>query len=387
MKIYKKLALIVISLFMLSSCSDMMDLHQEYIKDGETVYMPKPYQVQFLAGKERIYFECLLRNATNVTSVDISWNRGDSSQIIPVTPGAGYYWVSAWIPNMGEQSYTFEVQTSDAYGQHSLKTSGFANSYGELFQESLVNRPYRSFALTDRNREVSVELSWIAAAERLVWSEIRYDGDDGDMQTIRVLPSETATVCEKAMVNSVFEYRSAFLPEPEAVDTFYTDWQRIIPDPNYTLSMDGWTATASSYDGSAGAQIYKWGTPDVIFLNGFEYVWHTRYTGSTAQLPHWIEIDMQNLKSLTRLEVTRHTDTKTLHVIASETQISDKNALGNMTPAATLEYPGPAATTNITRSCDFETPLSARYIYFYMPDTHRNPYVSIQFMKVFGWTQ
>jgi hypothetical protein len=384
---YNKLTAIAVTLFLLISCGDMNDLHQEYIKDGETVYMPKPYSVKFLSGNKRIYFECILYNAPNVTSIDIFWNRRDSSRIIPVTPGTGIYAVREWIDNMDEQSYTLEVRTSDAFGQHSLWTTGFASAYGDMFQQSLANRPYRGFALTDRNGEVSVELTWINAAERLIYSEVRYDDEDGDPRMIRVSPLEAITVCEQATVNSTFEYRSAFLPEPEAADTFYTEWKRIAPDPNYTLAMDGWTATASSYENSA-AYGQQWGPPDVIFTNGTGSIWHSRFThNGTAQPPHWIEIDMQNLKRLTRLEITRHTDIQFLYVIASETQITDKNTLGSMTPMATLEYPAPAALMNIMRSCDFEEPVSARYVYFYIPAGYRPPYGSIQYIKAFGWTQ
>jgi hypothetical protein len=381
--VYKNLTVIIVTLFLTTACGDMMDLHQEFIRNGETVYMPKPDSVKFLAGNKKIYFECMLRNAPNVTTIDIFWNRGKDSLIIPVNPGTGIFMVRDSLTNMGEQSYTFEVQASDAYNQHSLRITGFANSYGDLYQQSLVNRPYRGFALTDRNKDVSVELAWISAASGLIRSEVRYDDESGVPRTIRVLPSEMNTICEKATVNSVFEYRSAFLPEPDAVDTFYTAWKQITPDPNYTLGMDGWTVTASSYDASST----DWGPPAVILEPGPERVWHTRYSGSTAQLPHWIEIDMQNLKSLTRLEVIRYTDIKTLNIITSETQITDKGSLKNLTPVASLEYPGPWTLRNIMRSCDFEEPVSARYMYLYMQDSHRNPYSSIQEIKVFGWTQ
>lgn len=381
---YKNSVIIVLIMFLSSACGDMMDIHQEFVKDGEIVYLSKPDSVKFLAGKNRVYFECVLRNAPNITSIDIFWNRGKDSHIIPVTPSTGIYKLNAWIPDLEEQSYTFEVQTSDSYGQHSLMTTGFANSYGEMFQMSLVNRPYRGFALTDRNKEVSVELSWINAAERLVWSEIRYNDKNDNTRVIRALPADVVTVCEDATVNSVFECRSAFLPETDAVDTFYTEWKRILPDPNYTLGMNGWSVTASSYQPTGN----EYGPPEVILQPGFELLWHSQWGGGpVAQLPHWIEIDMQNAKSLTRIEVTRHTDVKSLHIIPSETLISDKTALKNMTPAAILEYPGPWDLRNVMRYCDFETPVSARYIYLYMPDTHRNPYACLQYIKVFGWTQ
>ena len=87
-RIYSLLAFIL-CVSVLSSCDDFMDVHKEYIEDGEIIYAPKPDTISFVAGKERILFHCRTYNAPNVKSVDIYWNDGLDSLIIPVSLGAG----------------------------------------------------------------------------------------------------------------------------------------------------------------------------------------------------------------------------------------------------------------------------------------------------------
>ena len=72
----------------LISCGDFMDVHKEYIKDGEIIYAPKVAAVTFLAGMNRIEFRYSLYKSPNVRSVDLYWNDGADSLIMPVTPSA-----------------------------------------------------------------------------------------------------------------------------------------------------------------------------------------------------------------------------------------------------------------------------------------------------------
>jgi hypothetical protein len=224
----------------------------------------------------------------------------------------------------------------------------------------------------------SLTIQWGDNVQYVDHCKLSYVNLNGQTVSQKVSPSETTTVISD--YSSDLSYTTLFMLIPSTTDTFRVETVSVAIAG--ILNMDEWTVTASSYEASGG----EYGTPDVILINGFEKVWHTRFSGSTAQPPHWIEIDMQNLKQLTRIEITRHTDIKALHIITSETQITDKNSLGDLSPIATLEYPAPWNLKDIMLSRDFENPVSAQYIYFHIPSGHRI-YASIQFIKAFGWTQ
>ena len=103
MKMIYSLLAFILCVSVLSSCDDFMDVHKEYIEGGEIIYAPKPDTVSFIAGKERILFHCRTYNAPNVKSVDIYWNDGLDSLIVPVSLGAGYDSLNVVLDNMPEK--------------------------------------------------------------------------------------------------------------------------------------------------------------------------------------------------------------------------------------------------------------------------------------------
>ena len=123
-RIYSLTALLasVLSFF---SCEDFMDIHKEYIEGGEIIYAPKPDTISFIAGKDRILFNCRTYNAPNVRTIDVYWNEGLDSLIIPVELNTGYDSISVVLEDMEEKSYSFNVRTTDNYGHKSLYLTEF----------------------------------------------------------------------------------------------------------------------------------------------------------------------------------------------------------------------------------------------------------------------
>ena len=136
------------------SCEDFMDVHKEYIEGGEIIYAPKPDLIDFIAGQERIMFKCRTYNAPNIRSVDVFWNDGLDSLIIPVELNTGYDSISVVLDNMEEKSYTFNVQTTDNFGHKSLFVTDFGSSYGESYLSVLSDRRIKSLSLSDREGTV-----------------------------------------------------------------------------------------------------------------------------------------------------------------------------------------------------------------------------------------
>ena len=127
-KLYNGL-LFFITFLTLASCEDFMDIHKEFIEGGEVIYAPKPDSVSFIAGKGRILFRCWMYNSPNVKSIDIFWNDGKDSLIIPVKLNAGIDSLESVLSNMPEKSYTFDIKTTDNFGHSSLSTVDFGSSY------------------------------------------------------------------------------------------------------------------------------------------------------------------------------------------------------------------------------------------------------------------
>ncbi|MDR2040111.1 MAG: DUF4998 domain-containing protein, partial [Bacteroidales bacterium] len=273
MKGIKYFSTLIIIMSMFASCDDMMDVHKEYIEGGEIVYAPNLDSLCFYAGHNKVYFKFWTFNAVNVGSIDLYWD--EDSLIIPVTPSSGLDSIMVEVPCTEEKSYTFTVRTTDVFGNHSLWNTGFANSYGDFFQQSLSNRSVKGFELVGSDGQIS----WFPSASNLVRSEVRYTDTNQQEQIVKVPADQLVTQCP-GLTSNRFEVQSFFLPETNAVDTFVVTWEQV--NPLYKYSRAGWSVKyCNSWQGMPSLTTAN-EMPPCIFDNNFATFWHSRYTTLTA---------------------------------------------------------------------------------------------------------
>ena len=238
------LAAFIISILSITSCDDFMDIHKEYIEGGEIIYAPKPDSVSFIAGKGRILFNCRTYNAPNIRSIDVFWNDGLDSLIIPVELKTGYDSISVILDDMEEKSYTFNIQTTDNFGHKSLFLTDFGTSYGETFHSTLNDRRIKSVSLSDKEGIIE----WYSALNGLMRNEIRYRKNDGSQAVVKMLSADHQVALPDAKAGSSFEYRSLYLPEEECIDTFATAWTEYeTPFPaEYKYDRSSWQVLSVS---------------------------------------------------------------------------------------------------------------------------------------------
>ncbi|HMR18870.1 MAG TPA: DUF4998 domain-containing protein, partial [Sphingobacterium sp.] len=129
---------------------------------------------------------------------------------------------SAVVENLGEQSHLINVVSIDRYNNRSLPYEISGNAYGDNFQASVSNRGIRN--KTMNNGELTIQ--WSVSPERATVSELQYLNQAGIPVTKLVYPSESITHITD--VASDVRYRTLFLPEPDALDTFYTEFQPLV---------------------------------------------------------------------------------------------------------------------------------------------------------------
>lgn len=368
------LVVFVVSVLSFSSCGDFMDVHKEYIEGGEIIYAPKPDTMNFIAGKNRILFNCRTYNAPNLRSIDVYWNDGLDSLIIPVELKTGYDSLSVILDNMEEKSYTFNVRTTDNFGHKSLYLTDFGTSYGDTFQSRLSDRRIKTVSLSDKGGAVT----WYFALNDLVRSEIRYTKNDGSLSVAETPSTKDAVELPDIKAGSTVEYRSLFIPEVEAIDTFATAWKTFeIPFPEeYRYDSNSWTVLSVS-DESAdhGGRI--------ALLDGdLNSFWHSAYEGGNAPLPHWAVIDMRSQKKISKVEVYRragNTDTKSVELYVSDQP--DGNTGNWIKIGNGIFVDGDSISILIPESVDTE---KGHYLKLVLPDSNREPYTSVAEIYVYG---
>lgn len=308
-KLYNSTLILLLILFG-TSCENFMDIHKEYIKDGEIIYAPKADSIQFIAGKGRVMFAFWLENSPNVKTVDLYWNARKDSVIIPVSPTSGLDSFYVTIPDLPEGAYTFDVKTTDNFGHPSLYLTAFGNSYGDFYQSSLANRRVKSVELTEDAKDGII--NWFSALDGMIWTDIRYTMKDGKTNTVRINSKSQSIICPNLKPGSKFEYSSAFIPEELSIDTFTVDWEQYSANfPTiYKYDRSGWSVLEVSDETASDG-----GGMATLIDNKLDTYWHSKWEGGNAPLPHWAVIDMASIRNVAKIETYRRAgngDAKTI---------------------------------------------------------------------------
>lgn len=350
-----------------------MDVHKDYIKGGEIIYAPKPDSVAFLSGKGRILFRYWLYNSPNVSSVKVFWNSGADSLIIPVTPTTGLDSSNFLLENMTEKSYTFDIHTTDKYGNSSLIMTDFGRSYGDTYESTLSQRKIKSISIENKIWKIL----WYSAAENLVENQVRYETNDGD-QIVRVPAGDNEVLCPGAMGGTFFEYRSLYIPEKGAIDTFTLDWVQYEDPFQSTFEYDKSEWEVINF---SDQQIDDGGGITTLLDGNFDTYWHSSYSEGAAPLPHWVIIDLKSAKEINRIDTWRagNTDANTVQYWTSDdpdpyASSWEKIAEGVFSSAEDL------LTLNLA---DLGV-TTKRYLKLVLPDSNRETYTSISEISIYG---
>jgi hypothetical protein len=197
----------------------MNDLHQKYLDEGEIIYAAKVDSVAPGAGKGRIQFEMFIR-AQRIETVRIFWN--DYADSVDVQVGNQTGAMKKLIENMAEKGYIFQFVSFDKYGHKSLPFEVTGSVYGDRFQSILSNRVINS-KTTLVGGEITI--TWGGAVDKGIRCDLVYTNVTGAQITRKVPMSEATTVLSDLATD--LKYRTLFLPEATAIDTFYTDFHII----------------------------------------------------------------------------------------------------------------------------------------------------------------
>jgi hypothetical protein len=264
MKHYKNavcygLALLVI---IIGSCSKMDDYKSKYMAGGSIIYTGKMDSVQIFSGNKRVKVTGLFTSDPNIVKYRVFWNSRQDSIEVTVKRTSGVDTAKVIIPNLPEGLMSFEIRTYDALGHSSVPVFATANVYGDLYQSSLVNRGVADASMQANG---SALISWadVNADAGVQNMEIKYS-DSNNVQHDTLIISATTkltTTLPIYKIGSLFNYKTAYLPNPTAIDTFYVAFQSHSVKADVTgiyLSNAGPGFKRATFDGRWGTLAAPW---------------------------------------------------------------------------------------------------------------------------------
>lgn len=202
------------------SCEQIDSNYKDFLKEGEIIYPEKANYPVTYPGMNRIKISWLLVSDPSITSCKVFWDNKSDSIVVPVKRKPGTDTIQVIINNLEERVYTFEIFTYDNAGNQSVGSEVSGTVYGENYQSSLLNRKIRSssFQIND------VVINWYNAEERSLGVEIEYTDNSDRSRKIFVSSGESSIILQNISPMKEFQYRSVYLPDSLAIDTFYTDY-------------------------------------------------------------------------------------------------------------------------------------------------------------------
>lgn len=174
-------------------------------------------------GKNRVKLSWKISPDAGITKCRVYWNTELKS--VDVAVSSGKTDMEVIVNNLVENNYVFSVSAYNAAGNSSEKVSVSEHSYGDIYESSLKNRTLKSVAINEN--ALTAMISWDSAEPGLVRSEVKYTDAFATEHLVKVLPAAENTTLENFEAGRKFEYRTLYLPDALAIDTFYTAFNEV----------------------------------------------------------------------------------------------------------------------------------------------------------------
>ena len=267
MKWYIKVLMFVFSGLTTMACSDMNDLHDKYLEQGETIYLAKFDSVKLYPGRYRARVDYWVTDPKAKKCV-IEWNMGASSKTVDITNTTGETPNSFYLEELDETTISFDFRTyTEAMEYPSLKTNVTTTIYGDRYLSTLLNTNVSSYSFSPITQELT--LYWSSNYEGTIAYLIKYTNINGEEQELRIdVNSEKKAVLPDFPEFGSFTYATVYLPAEGAIDEFATPFSE--PFSTAAEGEKPWALTANMTVPQEAATWTTWQDADT-YMKQFKY--------------------------------------------------------------------------------------------------------------------
>ncbi len=344
---------ILFVIYHVTACSDMNSDHDIYLKNGEILYIGRVDSAKVLPGNERFLLRYWVTDP-RAKVLKIYWSQKQDSLIVSIPDHAPLDSMDVLVGDgqkiIPEGSYTIQLYTADGVDLRSVLFEKNVNVYGEKFAATLLERLITSVGYSSEKKEVTVQ--WAAAmSAKEIGIEITYFDISGKKITWKGSTKEigTTTVLKEVDVTQGVFYRTMYLPESLAIDTFYTESSKIPVKEKINVSQGCQTLTSdflSPYTGN-------------FAVDGDNATAPSRWVTDDTNNEHWLELDLGSEYLVSAFETW------------SGSPAQARFALQVKVDGAWVDVHTATGNTNLSYYTEF-TPVSARQLRYYIPAYQTN---------------
>lgn len=271
----------------ITSCSDMNDKHEMYLAEGERIYIGKIDSLKTFTGNERIKLR-FWASDPRAKKVAFYWVPGKDSVVYELNKTSPVDSFEVFIGGTGsektisEGNYTLKVITRDNSGNFSIPFEKIFNVYGDRFRSTLTNRILKSVSFQNTTGLLTLNFSG-PVNDKEKGIELSYTTNANESKKINFSAAELVSAVSLPNVDpkKPVSYRTAYLPEPSALDTFYTQTYKVEISEILNVALNKNVTASSILNESFPAR----NAVDGLITNESRWV-------SIASGIHWIEIDL-----------------------------------------------------------------------------------------------
>ena len=303
---------ILVSLILaIMACKKKDTEFRDFFGGKELVYPGVGAKVVFRPGNLRVQLSWNPSPDQNVSKYMVFWNNRSDSLTVKATSHNPSDTVKVVIGGLREYVYSFTIFSYDAKGNRSVPLEvNNVKVYGPIYQSGMINRTYNvssPFNIDDRG---VLTLNFNTPDTIIVATDVRYTNQANQVVEKKLLGDIGNLVLTDYKRGTPIDYRSAYIPARNALDTFYvadyTPFPQVYSDvvcdkskfaelrlPNDVGTYNDETPVRKLWDGTVGAQDY----PNIYHSDGS----HT--------MPHHLTFDMGKIYShLSFIEETGRKD-------------------------------------------------------------------------------
>ena len=204
-----KSILLIISIFILSSCDKMEDNYITYLKNGEILYTPKPLVLGAKPGDNRIQFDWDITSNSYVDKWIISYD----DESISFQNKKGNTHKQYIVDNVPEGNYEFSIISRSKEGNTSLPTVINSSVFGEEFRKTLSSRPIKSFSIEGVNALVNFE----RASDLTRLTKIKYINTRNEEVSLDIKKDSTEIGLLDLSISDPIQIQTFYRPTPAVV--------------------------------------------------------------------------------------------------------------------------------------------------------------------------
>ncbi|TDQ08784.1 DUF4998 domain-containing protein [Pedobacter metabolipauper] len=306
------LLIVFAGLCVFMACKKMDSTYEQYVIKGGIQYPGAAKSAVLHGGNKRAILEWLKGSDPKIVKARIFWNNYADSVEVPITASQSV--VRHTFTTLAENFYSFTIKTYDAQGHVSVPVEVSGSVYGDNYQSRVLERPLNAAMLTKAN---VLKLNWSIAdsVTGAFATDLEYTNTAGVLKTVRFKGGLLNTEIADYKLETNFRYRTLYLPDSLAIDTFYTGY---LSGPKLKLDKKEWVI--ANFDNNHPGDENK--VANIIDGNPGTR-WHGLATNPTPY-PHYFSVNMGAVRTITDLSLWRmNTDDRAPESIKIETSLDN----------------------------------------------------------------